>query len=660
MSKLKTFVGHSFTPEDEPVVRAFLKFFDQVKDMNIGFSWQHAEPAEPKVLAAKVLGLIEGKNLFIGICTKKEAVVVSENLKRGVLNKSILKAREEYFSWKTSDWIIQEIGLAKGRGMDLILLVENGLRQPGGLQGDLEYIPFDRGAPEKSFGKILEMIRALMPRAAVLAGEETDIRATPEDKPSPEEKKGGEWYRPKPDWNRREFELALMHAVATDNENVVKEIYEAYLGTEDGEVHENRESWEAWYEYSRLVFGKGGKLAKLEEFAKIYPENSEVQWYLGEGYKKYEEYSKAAKCFEMAADKAKTEEKQLKGHGEAVIAFTRSGLTDQAGFVINTMKKLVPKVEKGESLLIRTLREVAKVKDDKDLLFGLTERLLDLSPDDLETRFSLAYDYSQAGQNELSLLHYLKIPYKERDASAWNNIGVEFDRFELQSKAVNAYRKAEELGETLAMSNLAQKLINAGFLEESEKICNEAVKTRDYHKNVGNAISRIRDVLEEEDRNEKQIIERATPISEFFKDYGHALTKNTVSGHTGRWQGPDCELRIMINRNTFLAEGTYERQSPNLNALLGFNALLAKPGIGTPPEISRYRVRYEGTAQGHSVKCTFVREEEGKPAALTSLLGGLQKGVYVLMIISDSLKEIRVYERDAAKDRQFYSLTRID
>jgi hypothetical protein len=32
---------------------------------HIGFSWEHAETAEPKELAAKVKRLVEGKNLFV-------------------------------------------------------------------------------------------------------------------------------------------------------------------------------------------------------------------------------------------------------------------------------------------------------------------------------------------------------------------------------------------------------------------------------------------------------------------------------------------------------------------------------------------------------------------------------------------------------------------
>ncbi|MDA1107970.1 MAG: hypothetical protein O2845_06320 [Proteobacteria bacterium] len=112
MTELNAFVGHSFTEDDAAVVRKFLDYFDQIKKFGISFEWDHAKAAEPRELAAKVLALIQGKNLFIGICTKKERGVGPGSLQRGWFNKSILKGSEVDFSWKTSDWIIQEIGLA--------------------------------------------------------------------------------------------------------------------------------------------------------------------------------------------------------------------------------------------------------------------------------------------------------------------------------------------------------------------------------------------------------------------------------------------------------------------------------------------------------------------------------------------------------------------
>ena len=127
-NQLKAFVGHSFTDNDSAVVDKFLKFFTTVTKMNIGFSWDHAEEAEAKELAEKVKALIEDKNLFIGICTNKEAVIDPTKLTKAIFNKKMIKAEKAAFFSKTSDWIIQEIGLAIGLNMDLILLLENGVR----------------------------------------------------------------------------------------------------------------------------------------------------------------------------------------------------------------------------------------------------------------------------------------------------------------------------------------------------------------------------------------------------------------------------------------------------------------------------------------------------------------------------------------------------
>ena len=74
--------------------------------------------------------------------------------------------------------------------MALILLVEDDVRTPGGLQGDLEYIQFSRQSPEKSFGKILEMIKALLPKAKLVEASISEKTKIAEEKPEekPEEK----------------------------------------------------------------------------------------------------------------------------------------------------------------------------------------------------------------------------------------------------------------------------------------------------------------------------------------------------------------------------------------------------------------------------------------------------------------------------------------
>lgn len=651
MTPLKAFIGHSFTADDEAVVRAFLKFFDQIRDMNIGFSWEHAEPAEPKELAEKVLRLMHDKNLFIGICTKKEAAIIPSNLTLGIWNKNILKASRDSFSWKTSDWIIQEIGLAIGKGMELILLVESGVRPPGGLQGNKEWIPFDCQSPEKSFGKILEMIQSLIPKAKAVTSEEAEVPTAAVERSDREQTQEQDWLKPRPDWQRSDFEFALFHAILLGDKENEKAIVQTYSATEDGQSSQKRDSWEAYYELTCLKYGKGGKLTTLDELAAKHPENTEVLNYRAQGYRHYGEHEKAAYYFETAAQKAGGRSEELDLYGDAALAFARAARTTEANRVIEQMKSIALEGENGEIQLLYALRGIAEIETANDRFCGLTEKILDLRPGDIDLRFNLAYKYSQDGATEdLSLYHYLKIPYHERTPIAWNNLGVQFDHFELNNKSVKAYQKSDELGETLAMSNLAQKLIKAGFLKEAEDICNRAIKKEDYHKNVGHAITRIRDVPETEEDKEGEIIKKAAPICEFFRDYGQALAKKAVGEHDGRWKGPNCELRITIKGNSFIAEGGYEQSESGLIFFLTTN-----PG-GTPT-VSKYLVRYQGSILGKAVKAVFTQSKVGESPQ--TLLGGASNETAVLMILSDSLEEIRVYEKDSKKENKFYKINRV-
>jgi hypothetical protein len=144
MQGLRAFVGHSFVEHDKALVRVFCDHFDNLAKAHRGFSWDHAIEAEPSPLSDKVLAKIEGKNLFIGICTKNELAVRDSALRPAFFRKDVMSGSKQDFKWKTSDWIIQEIGLAVGRKMSIIIFLEDGVRTPGGLHGNIEYIPLPR------------------------------------------------------------------------------------------------------------------------------------------------------------------------------------------------------------------------------------------------------------------------------------------------------------------------------------------------------------------------------------------------------------------------------------------------------------------------------------------------------------------------------------
>jgi hypothetical protein len=115
MKEIKAFVGHSFLKADEQLIGTFLKYFDSIAKSHPSFGWQNAESAEPKVLAEKVLERVADKNTFIGICSRNERVIASASLRAPMFRPSFLQGDKNRFIWKTSDWIIQEIGVAIGK-----------------------------------------------------------------------------------------------------------------------------------------------------------------------------------------------------------------------------------------------------------------------------------------------------------------------------------------------------------------------------------------------------------------------------------------------------------------------------------------------------------------------------------------------------------------
>lgn len=640
MSTLKAFVGHSFTEEDEDVVRKFLDYFSQIQNMGIGFSWEHAREAEPKVLAEKVLKLIEDKNLFIGICTKKEKVINQNKLKSKFLSKSEQCGNVDDFDWKTSDWIIQEIGLAIGRGMDIMLLVEEGLRAPGGFQGNLEYIQFNRQTPGDSFGRILEMIRALLPHAKPIDEAIAGMPKPAEEKEEKEE--GDEWVNPKPEWKRQNYEHALMHIIAKEDKDGEQKIDDAYLETEEGKEENNIDSWVATREYLHILLSKDGSLGRLEMLSKEKPENSEVQKYLAKAYQHFDEEEKAAKVFSIAAENETDNKQAILMLGYAARAFARANKKTELNELICKVKEKSSLIEEGEIELLKCLIDIADIQDNKTLSLAYAERLLDLKPDDYDSRFNLAYGHSDNDRRNLSLFHYLKIPYRNRNAIAWNNLGVEYSKLDIDGKSVDAYRKSEEMNETLAMDNLARSFLEAGFFEEAKDLCEKAKKLEDYNKNVDDTSFKLKKKQEEEEEKTNEVLERVKPIHEFFVKYGRAAAKENISNLNGSWEGSRCQLNLEIYNGKFKAYGTYEVAS--LGLIMG--------ALGGAEEKPKYEILYEGEITGYAIKGTVTINELGKKKKATTLLTKDEDAKDVLMMISDDVLKISVYQESATYETQ--------
>lgn len=231
MINIRAFVGHSFTPDDEQIVQNFLSFFDTIKGIVPHFEWKHARAAEPKEPGAKVLEISKDCNTFIAICTRKEIVVSPDALKASFFHPRSKIVIDANLEWKTSDWIIQEIGLAIGLGMTVIILLEDNCRRPGGLQGNVEFIPFNRASPEKAQRQILEMLTALHPDR--VSAQETSLsvaKETSEDAKTFESKiiSDAEPNVPDINWDLARFKDEIFWSILKKDKDRTIEISKAF------------------------------------------------------------------------------------------------------------------------------------------------------------------------------------------------------------------------------------------------------------------------------------------------------------------------------------------------------------------------------------------------------------------------------------------------
>lgn len=654
MADIRAFVGHSFEEGDDAIVRVFLDYFGEIQNMGPGFTWDHAKDAETKDLAEKVLGKIQDKNLFIAICTKKELVARGAALSRSVLPWGHLAAAKDKFEWKTSDWIIQEIGLALGRSMNLMILLEEGVRRPGGLQGNHEYITFHRSRPEKSFTQILQTIRSLSPTTLAPFAEsmESDVRQERAEKVDTTAEP--DFFEPQEAWSRDMYRFAFTHMIAEGDEEGADRIDKSYLACADAQRPGAQESWEAAKELRRLRYGKGGKLSNLEALVKFHEENSEVRKCLAIAYREHYQYVRASEQFVLTAEKASSVPEKLGLYGDAILALVQGGEKEKIKRLVSIAKELAHSFDGGEVRLIEILKRVAKKWENAEAMFGLNERLLDITPDDADSRFDLAYAYAAAKLEDVSLLHYLRIHHPDSAGTSWNNLGVQLDYFGLVGKAVEAFREAEKAGNTLAMGNIAFKFINAGFFKEAEDICNAAMKHENCDKRVNLALTRLKELPDEESKRGDEIVGEARALSEFFRDFGQAFVQPELPDQEGLWKGSQCDLKTSIRGGVFHAVGEYEIEDAGLRLLGAMAGLRSGAAM---PTMKRYRIVYEGSVEGYAIKATVRREEIGGRAAMQTLLGSeFENPVTALLAISKSKTRVAVFERTSGNQQLFYSL----
>lgn len=318
--------------------------------------------------------------------------------------------------------------------------------------------------------------------------------------------------------------LEMYKAFMEGRANEGKEAFERHQAT----VTEANERTRVRAIYLHLDYTRNGSHDSLLQLQQLFSEISapslkeEVAFWLALSYSRTRDFDSELALWRGMLDSATDEEKR-------------------ATFASNVATTLVAMQQRStaKELLItyllnpgdpKTLRPVYKAlgdlesKEGDPLLAAIAyEKVAQLSPHDPDVLFTAAYAQSHCELNYASYINYDTILSLRSDAAlASNNMGVQALSIGMAGRSVMHYQKAAELGNTLAMANIAYLYLNGGFLKEAEDIIRQAMKQKEPHPNVTSALAELEKRKKSEADAQEKAVTKGAQQREFIRAYADA------------------------------------------------------------------------------------------------------------------------------------------
>ena len=306
------------------------------------------------------------------------------------------------------------------------------------------------------------------------------------------------------------------------------------------------------------------------------------------------------------------------------------------------------------------LSDVTKILKENELFVVFSEKTLSLDPSNNSLRFDLARKYSDMDKAALSLYHYKILTKNNPDSANLNNQGVAYSELkELPAKEANSYKKASEKGSTIAMGNLAQKLLNEGFLEEAnEKIKKARLAKAFKESDTAKPLARLSSIPEGEEKREKEILESVKKERQFSLEYAEAYSTNFELNDTlsGEWASKHGVLKINLKPGTILS-GENTENIPESDFIGSWIAGLAAAGAGPEkkPTFSKKTTHFEGTVVKNRVLEYKIKVEIQPSNQYSSKTTTKFSGT---CIIDKEMSSMKMSEFDKDKKQTIYSITK--
>ena len=612
--KILAFVAKSFDPLDEAKIDPIIKLLDSFKPL--GFIPESAERSEVESVSEKVRSKIDRSDVLVGIFTQRHPVYHRFNGRWRTAWGALSGKLTTPGAWTAPPWLLQESGYALKGNKALILFRETNVEIPG-LQGDLEYIPFDPRNPAPALQRANEMITSLIAKAggikvetvvqaeAVQAKEkETDM--APE--PKPPEKEAGPDEGPADEQAYRIQLLALWEAVAAREWEAAERKYEEGLKWIRARKPDKELFWKCGYRRWTFMEGKADALPRLRDLVSEYKTEYLPLDLLGDCLISLHEYDEAFKCYSDAALLAPAN-RRCAVEISAADALREAKKPNESRKILLKLRDAdYAKEPESQFKILQHFYSLSKESEDKFASFAIAELALHQRPEEMSFRFSVASDYGDADQSHMSLYHYKIIcDQDEKNAGALNNLAIALGESDLRVLAVQRYKQSYKLGETLAASNLAHRYLDAGLSDEAIALLKEAQNKENCVPEVSRTLAAVHEKMQQNTQEEKKVVAKAEQHRDFLLPFATGYLSPVATNLHGRWSFPSGELELQLNGSKL--SGSREDRTSRDSPLASL--------FGTPKSVTRIeKSQFIGTVSGRTCKFKLETTRTEEPPGL--------------------------------------------
>ena len=565
MPQMSAFIARSFDPRDESRIQPLLEHLQTFE--KVGFFCETAEAAEVESVSKKVRRMIDEREVFIGFLTRRLPISTHES-RFGAACRALIGAPKPR-AWTAPPWVLQESGYALRGERKIILLKEIDV-EISGLQGDLEYVPFDSRDLSTAISKLNDMVLGLLADASG-----TTVRLVVEQR-SQVPQVATETTAAKPDQQIASDTVeapdigdAFGEMVDAANRRDLEGIDNAWkAGTSiiAGGKHTviDQLAWDCVYFDERFRGGATDALNELKKLKLQNPARYEPIRALASSYYGTGEFDLAAQFYLEAANLQNGERK-----GRSLLmaskALKETKKYREADDIVDSALTLVPESLRDEAISLHY--ELLKLQGRDYFAFARAEAALHENPV-LPIRFTLGLDYRAKNLHEIALHHFKFLcDHNSENAASLHNLALLFADCKMPIKAVEHYRRAIALGETLSAANLGSMYLDCGLADEATSLMKEAMKQENYDDFLDRRLAEVAQRRAGERDAETTVLKEANEKRAFLMETGDAM-KAPLPPIEGRWRFPFGEMPLSVNDGKVYGSANIKKQRTGLALLL--------------------------------------------------------------------------------------------